>query len=173
MLQLKVITKRLLYLINTSYVTFDGVGLTGATTLTIHALQNLSYVNNDALDFINNSDHNIIQNITFIVEDISRPSGSGFWFSQTGSFAPDSNLIQNNFVKQAGDAFFIVCPTSAVKGYGNIIRENQIGSETDSLISFGIEVARCENSIIENNIVQNLKATLNGSDQVQTGVFQP
>ncbi len=161
----------LLFLINTSYVTIDGVGLTGATTLTIHALQNLSYAFNDALDFINNSDHNIIQNITFIVEDISRASGSGFWYSQTGSFAPDSNLIQNNFVKMAGDPFFIVSPSSAVKGKDNIIRGNQIGSETDSLISFGIEVSRCENAIIENNIVQNLKSTLNGSDQVLTGIL--
>ena len=161
----------LLFLINTSYVTFDGVGLTGSTTLTIHTLQNSSYVYNDALDFINNSDHNVIQNIIFIVEDISRASGSGFWFSQTGSFAPDSNLIQDNFVKQAGDAFFIISPTSAVKGYGNIVRGNQIGSETDSLTAFGIQVTRCENTLIENNIVQNLKSTINGSNQVQTGIL--
>ncbi len=58
----------LLYRINTSYVTVDGVSITGSTTLTIHALQNSAYVCNDALDFINNSDHNIIQDIIFIVQ---------------------------------------------------------------------------------------------------------
>lgn len=161
----------LLYLINTSYVTFDGVSLTGPTTLTIHSLQNSAYVFNDALDFINNSDHNIIQNITFVVDDNLRASGSGFWHNQTGAFAPDSNLIQNNYVKKAGLAFFVISPTSAVKGMSNIVRGNQIGSETDSLVAFGIQVGRCENALVENNIVQNLKATINRTDQVQTGIL--
>ena len=160
----------LLFLINTSYVTFDGVGVTGPTTLTIHAIQNSAYGFNDALDFMNNSDHNVIQNITFIVEDNLRASGSGFWFNQTGE-APDSNLIQNNFVKKAGLAFYIISATSTIRGKGNIIRGNQIGSEADSLTAMGIDVASCENTIIENNIVQNLKATINGSTQVQTGIL--
>lgn len=160
----------LLYLINTSYVTFDGVSLTGSTTLTIHTIQNSTYVFNDALDFINNSDHNIIQNITFIVEDITRASGSGFWFTQTGS-APDSNLIQNNFVKKAGDAFFIVSASASLKGKDNVVRGNQIGSETDSLISLGIEVAKCENSIVEDNVIQNLKVNMTGTERVLTGIL--
>ena len=104
----------LLYLINTSYVTFDGISLTGSTTLTIHALQNSAYVFNDALDFINNSDHNVIQNIIFIVEDNTRASGwLGFWLSQIGAYAPDSNLIQNNFVKKAGASLFVISSTPA------------------------------------------------------------
>jgi hypothetical protein len=161
----------LFFLINTSYVTFDGISLTGPTTLTIHALQSSAYVFNDALDFINNSDHNIIQNITFVVDDNLRASGSGFWHNQIGAFAPDSNLIQNNYVKKAGLAFFVISPTSAVKGMGNIVRGNQIGSETDSLVAFGIQVGRCENALVENNIVQNLKATINGTDQIQAGIL--
>ena len=160
----------LLFLINTSYVTFDGVDVTGATTLTIHALQNSSYVYNDALDFINNSDHNIIQNITFIVDNITSASGSGFWYTQTGS-APDSNLIQNNFVKKAGDAFFIISASSSLRGKDNVIRGNKIGSETDSLVAVGIEIEKCENTLIENNIVKNLKSTLTGSEQLHTGIL--
>jgi hypothetical protein len=161
----------LLYLINTSYVTFDGVSLTGSTTLTIHALQNSAYVFNDALDFINNSDHNIIQNITFIVDDNLRASGSGFWYSYLGAFAPDSNLIQNNFVKKAGLAFFVITPTANVRGKGNIIRENHIGSETDSLISYGIQSNYGDNTIIEDNVIQNLKSTITGSNQLQVGIL--
>ncbi len=151
----------LLILINTSYVTFDGVGVTGATTLTINALQNASYVYNDALDFSNNSDHNIIQNITFIVDDYLRPS-AGIWFS--GS-APDSNLIQYNVVKKAG--IFLSITTG---GNGNIIRGNQIGSETDSLVAYGIEVVDCEGTLIENNLIQNMKVTVSGSNQAQVGI---
>jgi hypothetical protein len=161
----------LLYLINTSYVTFDGVSLTGSTSLTIHALQNSAYVFNDALDFINNSDHNIIQNITFIVDDNLRASGSGFWYSYLGAFAPDSNLIQNNFVKKAGLAFFVITPTANVRGKGNIIRENHIGSETDSLISYGIQSNYGDNTIIEDNVIQNLKSTITGSNQLQVGIL--
>jgi predicted GH43/DUF377 family glycosyl hydrolase len=159
-----------LFLVNTSYVTFDGVAITGSTTLTIHAHQNSAYVFNDALDFINNSDHNIIQNITFIVDDNLRASGSGFWYTQTGAFAPDSNLIQKNFFKKAGVAFFVVSPTSTTKGKGNSIRENQIGSEIDSLITHGIQATQCENTIIENNIIQNLKLTISGSNELTAGI---
>ncbi|HSW56538.1 MAG TPA: T9SS type A sorting domain-containing protein [Ignavibacteriaceae bacterium] len=161
----------LLYLINTSYVTFDGVSTTGPTTLTIHALQNSAYVFNDALDFINNSDHNIIQNITFIVEDNLRASGSGFWYSYVGAFAPDSNLIQNNFVKKAGLAFFVISSTSTTRCKGNIIRENHIGSETDSLVAYGIQVNYGTNTIIESNSIQNLKSTITGSNQLQVGIL--
>ena len=44
-----------------------------------------------------------------------------------------------------------------VKAKGNIIRGNKIGSETDSLIGFGIQVEICQNTIIEKNIVQNVR----------------
>lgn len=158
------------YLLNTSYMTFDGVDIKGSTTLTIHALQNLSYTFNDALDFMNDSDNDIIQNIIFIVERTNTASGSGFWFTEAGS-APDSNLIQHNFVKKAGDAFFITSASTNLRGKDNVIRGNQIGSETDSLISFGLEVSGCENSIIENNTVQNLKTTISGTGHVQTGIL--
>ena len=40
MLQSKEMVFQLLPLLNTSYVTFDGVDLSGSTTLTIHALYN-------------------------------------------------------------------------------------------------------------------------------------
>jgi len=142
----------LLSLINTSYVTFDGIGLTGATTLTIHTLENLSYDFNDPLDFIDNSDHNIIQNITFIVA-YTRNSGTAFW--GTGSFVPDSNLIQNNFVKQAGMAFFLAGSPS-VKGKGNIIRGNLIGSETDSLIAYGDDAEGVKSSFNELLVTKNI-----------------
>ncbi len=158
-----------LSLFNTSYVTFDGVAITGPTTLTIHALQNSAYVYNDALDFVNNSDHNIIRNTIFVVEDIARLSAAGtFLVTQTGS-APDSNLIESNFVKRAGEGFLIGDAYATLKGKGNVIRGNRIGLDTDSVITLGIEVKGCENAIIENNIVQNLKSSLSGT-RYTTGI---
>ena len=144
--------------LNTNYVIVDGVGLTGATSLTIHTLSNSTFIANDGIDFLNNSDHNIIQNIIFINENNTRSSGSGFWVTSASSVAPDSNLIQNNFVKRAGMAFYISSYYNAsVRATGNIIRGNKIGSETDSLIGWGIQLEKCQNTIVENNIVQNIR----------------
>jgi photosystem II stability/assembly factor-like uncharacterized protein len=159
----------LLYLINTSYVTFDGVGLTGETTLTIHTFHNAAYPCNDGIDFLNNSDHDVIQNITFIVEDNTRPSGFGFFCWSGSSQAPDSNLIQNNFVKEGGIALYVSSFGASAWAKGNIIRGNQIGSETDSLIAWGIQLEECQNTIVENNIVQNIRPT-NITERVNPGI---
>jgi len=144
------------WLINTSYVTFDGVSVTGPTTLTIHSLQNSSYAYNDGLDFIKNSDHNIIRNIIFITEDITRPSGSGFWCPDYSIEVGDNNLIENNFFKKAGIAFYMSAGGWGGKAKDNIIRGNIIGSEADSLITWGIQLENCQNTIVENNIIQNI-----------------
>jgi predicted GH43/DUF377 family glycosyl hydrolase len=157
------------YLVNTSYVNFDGIGTTGSTTLTVQAIHNVNFPYNEGIIFMNNSDHNVIQNITFIIEDYLRDSGSGFFSTQTGS-APDSNLIQNNFVKQAGFSLYIYNTMTGVMGKGNILRGNRIGSETDSLVASGIQVTRCENTLIENNIIQNLKVTIPGVEKGQAGI---
>ena len=156
--------------LNTNYVTVDGICLTGATTLTVHTYSNMVFAFNDGIDFMNNSDHNILQNIIFINEDIMRESGSGFFSFQTGS-APDSNLMQNNFVKKAGESLFIISPETSLRGKGNVIRGNQIGSESDSLINCGIEAINCENTIIENNCIQNLKVTIIGSSTWKYGII--
>ena len=90
-----------LSLSNASYVTIDGIELTGATTLTIHSLKNAQFPWNDGIDFLNNPDHNVIQNTTFICEDYAG-FGTGISFTPDFNSAPDSNLIQNNFIKKAG-----------------------------------------------------------------------
>ena len=95
---------------NTSYVTLDGVGLIGATTLTIHTLKNTQFPG-IWIDFMNNSDHNVVQNTIFISEDYTR-GGMGDQHSiqifLLGSlFAPDSNLIQNNFIKKSAIAIYV------------------------------------------------------------------
>jgi photosystem II stability/assembly factor-like uncharacterized protein len=159
----------LLYLINTSFVTFDGVGLTGATTLTIHTILNNAYDFNDGIDFASNSDNNVIQNIVFINEAGSKPSGSGFVSDDAAALAPDSNLIQNNFVKQSGVALYAYGNANHIAN-GNIIRGNTIGTETDSLIAFGIIIFHSQNTIIENNIIQNLRLA-NVWDASNVGIY--
>lgn len=145
--------------INTNYVTVDGVSLTGATTLTFHTIQDTTYQWNDGIDFIFNSDHNVIQNINFIDEDYNRGGGGiGFWNPSASAFACDSNLAQNNFIKASGIAIYVAAfDNSSVRPKGNIIRGNIIGSETDSLIGYGIQVEVCQNTIIEKNIIQNVR----------------
>jgi len=144
--------------LNTSYVTVDGVGLTGATTLTIHALFNAQFQLNSGVDFFNNSDHNVIQNVNVISEDYTRDGESIGFLTQSGfTTTADSNLIQNNFIKKAGIAIFIGSLNPSVNANGNIIRGNFVGSETDSLIAWGIQSQYTQNTIIENNNVQNVR----------------
>jgi hypothetical protein len=149
------------HFLNTNYVTVDGVGLTGATTLTIHSLQNLQFPWNVGLEFMDNSDHNIVQNTIFISEDYTRGGigGPAFYpdFFAGSLFAPDSNLIQNNFVKKSAIAIYVSAEFSAVKAIGNIVRGNIVGTETDSLIGWGIQAQFTQNTIIENNVIQNLR----------------
>ena len=144
--------------LNTSYVTIDGVALTGTATLTIHALYNSQFQWNSGVDFFNNSDHNVIQNVNVISEDYTRDGESIGLLTQSGFTATaDSNLIQNNFIKKAPIAIFVGSYNPSVKAIGNIIRGNKIGSETDSLIAWGIQSQYTQNTIIENNIVQNVR----------------
>jgi hypothetical protein len=158
---------------NISYLTLDGIALTGATTLTVHS----STSNGGTLNFALNSDHNIVQNITVIndVLNFSHPAsvefsdGIAFWrpSSSSSSVAPDSNLIQNNFIKKASVGIYLSPQGfwNGAKGIctGNIIRDNIIGSETDSLISWGIECERTKNTIVEGNVIQNIRGNITGS----------
>ena len=152
--------ENILNFINTSYLTLDGVDLTGSTTLTIHSLYNIQYSWNTCADFWNNSDHNVVQNIIFISDDYTRNGGGpGFWTRAGQTETCDSNLIQNNFIKKAGWGIYVSSYNSSLRAEGNIIKGNLIGSDADSLIAWGIQVEHCHNTVIENNIIQNLKVT--------------
>ena len=152
---------RVMSFINTSYITLEGNDLSRSADLTIHALYNGNFYWNGCVDFINNSDHNIIQNINFISDDYQRLStGVAIWRAQGIPDTPDSNLIQNNFVQQAGIGIYVSAYGSTNKSMGNIIRNNKIGSDSDSLITWGILIEMNQNSVIENNIVQNIRQNL-------------
>ena len=153
--------KDVLSLLNTSYTIFDGVAFSGTETLTIHVFKNSQFPWNACMDYLENSDHNIVQNIIFISDDYTGNGGGLGFYTRVGfTAAPDSNLIQNNFIRKSGKGgIYLSSYYSPVRGIGNIIRSNQIGSESDSLISWGIQVESCRNTIVENNIVQNLKST--------------
>jgi len=156
---------------NTSYLTFDGVDLTGPTTLTIHSLSIGQYSYTICSAFMNNSDHNIVQNIIFISDDyMGNGFGPSFWTLTGYTETADSNLIQNNFIKKAGAAIYVSSNNASLRAEGNIIKSNLIGSETDSLIAWGIQVEHCQNTIIENNIVQNLKVTTSVGEILIPGI---
>ncbi|MBK9097727.1 MAG: right-handed parallel beta-helix repeat-containing protein [bacterium] len=159
--------------INTSYVTIDGVGLTGPSTLTVHALYNNQFGWNAGIEFIDNSDHNIFRNITFISDDIDRGGGGPGLYTRMGINAvADSNLFENNFIKKCGvGGIYLAFDNATLRGMGNIIRGNFLGSETDSLLGWGIQVEHAQNTIIENNIIQNLKHTpTNVSNVINVGI---
>jgi hypothetical protein len=143
-----------------NFMTLDGVGIEGPTTLTIHSLYNAQYETNRGVSIISNSDHNVLQNVNIICDDYQR-DGIGIFLgtSSNSTSVPDSNLIQNNFIRKAGCGIYIsgYYANPNTRPIGNIVRGNKIGSEIDSLISWGIQVEKSQNTIVENNIVQNLK----------------
>jgi hypothetical protein len=155
--------------LNTCYITIDGVSLEGTTTLTLHALYNSQYSYNDCLEFFNNSDHNTIQNITFISDDISNSTIVSFTPTYTGAGAPDSNLIQKNVIRKGAFGIYITSYNSIAYGKDNVIRDNRIGTESDSQISFGIQLEKLQNTIIENNVIQNITAN-NSFDNRNLGI---
>ena len=156
---------------NTSYLTVDGISLTGNTTLNIHAFYNDQLSWNDAIEFWDNSNQNVIKNITAASDDINR-SGCGiiFYVLTASSSPPDSNLIQNNIIKSAALGILISAFPSSNKGEGNIIRSNYIGSDSDSLIAWGIQLAYCHNTLAENNIVQNMTVTNEMTENINIGI---
>jgi len=120
---------------------------------------------------MNNSDHNIVQNVNFISDDIyGYGTGPSFITYPGSSATADSNLIQNNFIKKAGAGIYISSDNTTLRATGNIIRGNMVGSETDSLIGWGIQLEHCQNTIVENNIVQNLKVTHTIGEIVNMGI---
>ena len=141
--------------LNVSYMTIDGVSLKGASTLRIHAYQNTQYSWNDGLVFVNNSKNNVIQNVTFEDEDFSRLGCASVFVHESGPFTPDSNLIQDNFVVKGAMGISIISYSYRPKG--NVIRGNKIGSKNDSLISRGINLTCCEKTIVEYNVIQNIR----------------
>ena len=158
---------------NTSYVNLDpGSVRVRPGGITIHALHNTQFNHNNCISFLDNSDHNVVQNITIIDEDNERVSvGIGFIALISSPFeCPDSNLIYNNFIKKAAWGIYAEGSYGIPTGKGNIIRENFIGSETDSLIGWGIQLVYCQNTLVENNIIQNLKQTVIGNDIINVGI---
>ena len=155
------------YFLDVSYLTLDGINLTGSTTLTIHSIYNALQPGPSSIDFQDNSDHNIVRNVTMVTDDHINGLGIDFWASST-SISPDSNLIENNLIKEARIAIFISTSNSTKKATGNVIRGNYVGTETDSLIAWGIQAEFCQNTIIENNEVQNVR--LYGTNTLVIGI---
>ena len=139
--------------------TLDGIDLSGSTTLKIQLYIIINLIRITAIVFLDNSDHNIIRNITLISEDYTKVSAAiGFspLFDFSTSFTADSNLIQHNLITKAGLGI-LVQGSDIQNAKGNRIVANIIGDESDSLITWGINLDHTENTLVENNTVQNLE----------------
>ena len=145
---------------STSYLTLDGISLTGNTTLTVKSILN-SNVLPAAIDFEDDCDYNIVQNVTVIVEDYTEGWGIALWvYDPQSRKTPDYNIIQNNLIKSTGIGIFVIGGLDngfVVQPIDNIIRNNKVGTATDSLIAWGIQVERSKGTVIENNEVQNVR----------------
>ena len=131
--------------------------LSGPTTLTIRSLVEGQFTWVNSTVFFPPAAHNIVENVTFNNENYLKGVGLAFMSFVSTTSPLDSNLIQNNFVKKASIGIYISGWSGIAEASYNIVRGNIIGSETDSLITWGIQIEGNDNSIIENNRIENIK----------------
>lgn len=138
-----------LRLLDASYVTIDGIGLTGATRLTI----NSTAAGSAAIQIEGNSDNNIVRNVT-----VRSPfaTGTGIFLTAGTSTTPDSNLVTGNAIPTSADGI-VVIGNASVFPSANIISNNLIGSVTDSIGETGIYVQQGVNTLISGNTIQNVR----------------
>ena len=151
---------------NVSYLTFDGISIQGNTRLNVHALvDTVGKRWNDGVDFLGDCDFDVIQNMTVRSDDLrDLQSSLALWADSLGS--PDSCIVSGvSFTSGATGIYNAGWGTNySPRPKGNVIRNNHIGSPTDSLIAVGIQDEGADGTIVENNHVENLRLTVSWPD---------
>ena len=143
----------------------------GRTSLKVHAQTDLAHAWNDGIDFVGDCDYVEVLNVHAFSDNLIRQStGIGIWAENTGG--PERCLISG--AKITSGTFGIYIGSSESGNYrpqGMIIRNNSIGSPTDSLIAWGIQNEGADYSLIEGNHVQHMRRTLSsGTRNHQFGI---
>lgn len=133
---------------NASYITFDGIGLTGTTRMTVEN----TFSGGVAFALVGNSDNNILQNMT-----IRAPyaTGIGVYADTASGAAPDSTQILSNAIPSAYFGVYVRGGTYVIRG--TRIMNNTIGGATDSIGAVGIYNQQVNGSVIANNTIRNVK----------------
>jgi trimeric autotransporter adhesin len=148
--------------VNTSYLTMDGISLSGNQSFTVQSIRNTQYVHNQPISFFDNSNHNEVKNLNIMDGDNTYQAAPIGFFVNTSGSVPDSNLVENNIITGGSIGAVIVGMNSTVEPTGNRLTGNFIASETESLRPWGFFIQLCSNTFVENNIIQNLR--INGED---------
>ncbi len=139
-------------LTNASYVTIDGIGLAGATRLTVECPS--TDVGNSAIGLIGDCDNTIIQNIT--ARGLFNASNVIEFDAINENATPDSNIIRNNSVP-SGRYGILFVGTATALAKGNRITGNLIGAAADSIGEFGICCQGTAGMSVDNNVVRRLR----------------
>jgi hypothetical protein len=137
---------------NASYVTIDGIGLTGATRLMIECPS--TDVGNSAVGLVGDCDNNIIQNIT--ARGLFNASRVIELDAVSESSTPDSNIIRSNNIP-SGYFGITIFGTATAIAKGNRITGNTVGAAADSIGEMGIYCAGVAGNSVDNNIVWRLR----------------
>ena len=148
--------------VNTSYLTMDGISVSGSQSLTVQSIRDTQYVHNQPISFFDNSDNNEVKNLNVTDGDNTYQAAPIGFFVTNPQSVPDSNLVQNNVINGGSIGAVIVGSGSTLKPTGNQITGNQIISQTESLRPWGFFLQYCSNTIIEKNVIQNLR--INGEN---------
>jgi predicted GH43/DUF377 family glycosyl hydrolase len=147
---------------NVSFITIDGTALEGSTRLRVHAQTDLAHSWNDGIDFAGDCDHVEVLNLHISTDNITRETdGIGMWAEETGG--PDHSLVSGVRISSGHFGIYV---SSSLNGnnrpQGIILRNNQIGGPSDSLMAIGIQTVETDGIIIEGNHVEKLRNTMSG-----------
>jgi hypothetical protein len=145
-----------LYFQDIKYLTLDGRSdpPLPSAGITVHAQysQNIAY--NACVEAWGDADHNEFLHLNLKSDDArnisgSYPTGLGLYLT---SSTPDSNLVEGNSVNAVFGIY--VWGTASARPRHNTIRNNVVGSSTDSVLAWAIQSEFGEGTLIEGNVVQ-------------------
>lgn len=145
----------LIRLLDASWIRFDGIG-TGGTSLTF---DNVSTGSGSGILLDGDSDHNIIRNTTIRCS----PSSTALVMTIVGTGAPDSNLIEKNFIGRSFNAVFMINGTQPPLGDGNRIMNNTMGGPADTIVQAGVIVQNAANTVIAGNDISTIVRSTSGN----------
>ena len=96
-----------------------------------------------------------VKNLTASSDDVNRYSAAIF-FDQYNQSTPDSGLITGVFIPVANSGIYLL-GNGTYNPKDFVISNNHIGSPTDSLIAWGIQNQEADGTIIENNLIENMR----------------
>lgn len=153
-----------LMIYNASYVTVDGIALSGPTQLRVDAHTNTARSFNDGIDVTGNAVNVIIRNTHFNADDLRGSAAIGIMGLTEG--APNHCVVENNAIATGFYGIYLGSSPDGIKRPAKpVIAHNELGTPTDSRMAMGIQAVEVDKARIEGNHVHHLRLVYGGGSR--------